>query len=73
MAIRQGVYVVGDSNRLPMRVVELATAMFARETGFSGPDLHRLYADYTDDLGEYTGWGAERSHAGRSSSVAFVC
>lgn len=57
MAIRQGAYVVEDSNRLPMRVVELATAMFARETGFSGPDLHRLYADYTDDLGEYTGWG----------------
>ena len=40
-----------------MRVVELATSMFARETGFSGPVLHRLFAEYTDELGEYTGWG----------------
>ena len=31
--------------------------MFARETGFSGPDLHRLFAEYTEDLGEYAGWG----------------
>ena len=40
-----------------MRVVELATSMFARETGFSGPVLHKLFAEYTDELGEYTGWG----------------
>jgi hypothetical protein len=38
-------------------VVELATTMFARETGFSGPDLYRLFAEYTDGLGEYAGWG----------------
>ncbi|HPV80649.1 MAG TPA: abortive infection family protein [Dermatophilaceae bacterium] len=38
-------------------MVELATTMFARETGFSGPDLHRLFAEYTEGLGEYTGWG----------------
>jgi hypothetical protein len=31
--------------------------MFARDTGFSGPDLHRLFGEYTDELGEYTGWG----------------
>lgn len=31
--------------------------MFARETGFSGPEIHRLFADYTDDLGPYVGWG----------------
>ena len=31
--------------------------MFARETGFSGPVLHKLFAEYTDELGEYTGWG----------------
>ena len=48
----------GSASRgLPPRVIELATAMFARETGFSGPDLHRLFAEYTDVLGEYTGWG----------------
>ena len=45
------------SSRLPVRVVELATSMFARETGFSGPVLHKLFAEYTDELGEYTGWG----------------
>lgn len=44
-------------SRLPVRVIELATTMFARETGFSGPDLHGLFAEYTEDLGEYTGWG----------------
>ena len=31
--------------------------MFARDTGFSGPDLHRLFAEYTEGLGEYAGWG----------------
>ena len=45
------------SEGLPHRVVELATTMFARDTGFSGPDLHRLFAEYTEGLGEYTGWG----------------
>lgn len=24
---------------------------------FSGPDLHRIFAEYTEGLGEYTGWG----------------
>ncbi len=48
---------VDASSGLPVRVVELATTMFARETGFSGPDLHRLFAEYTEDLGEYAGWG----------------
>lgn len=31
--------------------------MFARETGFSGPELHNLFASYTDVLGPYAGWG----------------
>jgi hypothetical protein len=53
--------VVDAGSRLSVRVVELATAMFARDTGFSGPELHRLFAEYTEELGEYTGWsgGAE--------------
>lgn len=42
--------------RLPHKVVELAKSMYAMETGFSGPELHGLFADYTDDLGPYTGW-----------------
>jgi len=45
------------SDRLPYRVTKLATDMFARETGFSGPELHGLFADYTDALGPYQGWG----------------
>ncbi|WP_231639193.1 abortive infection family protein [Mycobacterium sp. Marseille-P9652] len=39
---------------LPYRIVKLATDMFARDTGFSGPEIHQLFADYTDVLGPYT-------------------
>jgi hypothetical protein len=39
---------------LPYGIVKLATDMFARDTGFSGPEIHRLFADYTDVLGPYT-------------------
>ena len=53
-----GEAVVDESSRLPVRVIELATSMFARDTGFSGPELHRLFAEYTEELGEYTGWGS---------------
>ncbi|WP_043661505.1 abortive infection family protein [Nocardia thailandica] len=43
---------------LSYSVIKLATDMFARETGFSGPEIHRLFADYTDVLGPYaTGGG----------------
>ncbi|MDQ3156729.1 MAG: abortive infection family protein [Actinomycetota bacterium] len=45
------------SDRLPQRIVKLATAMFARDTGFSGPEIHDIFADYTDALGPYAGWG----------------
>jgi hypothetical protein len=47
---------------LPYRIVKLATDMFARDTGFSGPEIHRLFADHTDVLGPYTmgGGGASR-------------
>lgn len=31
--------------------------MFARDTGFSGPELHDLFAEHTDALGPYQGWG----------------
>ena len=39
---------------LPYRIVKLAIDMFARDTGFSGPEIHRRFADYTDVLGPYT-------------------
>jgi hypothetical protein len=39
---------------LPYRIVKLAIDTFARETGFSGPEIHRRFADYTDVLGPYT-------------------
>jgi Abortive infection C-terminus len=47
---------------LPYRIVKLATDMFARDTGFSGPEIHRLFADHTDVLGPYTmgGGGSSR-------------
>jgi len=31
--------------------------MFARDTGFSGPEIHDLFAEHTDALGPYQGWG----------------
>jgi len=47
---------------LPYRIVKRATDMFARDTGFSGPEIHRLFTDHTDVLGPYTmgGGGASR-------------
>lgn len=42
---------------LPYKVIKLATNLFARETGFSGPELHEIFADHTDALGPYQGWG----------------
>ncbi|MFC9519185.1 abortive infection family protein [Nocardiaceae bacterium NPDC056970] len=46
---------------LPHRIIELATDMFARDTGFSGPEIHRLFADYTDVLGSYPTSGGSPS------------
>ncbi len=37
--------------------MKLATDMFARETGFSGPEIHDIFAEYTEVLGPYQGWG----------------
>ncbi len=46
------------ARRLPYKIQRLASIMFAgAETGFSGPELHDLFAEYTDQLGPYTGWG----------------
>jgi hypothetical protein len=42
---------------LSFRIIQRATDLFARETGFSGPEIHELFADYTDALGPYRGWG----------------
>lgn len=38
---------------LPFRIDSLATSLFAKETGFSGPQLHDFFARYTDVLGPY--------------------
>lgn len=46
---------------LSQRIVKLATEMFARDTGFSGPEIHDLFADYTDAIGPYSGWGGGES------------
>lgn len=47
---------------MPYRVIKLATDMFARDTGFSGPEIHDLFAEFTDVLGAYSmgGGGASR-------------
>ena len=34
-----------------VQIIKLATDLFARETGFSGPEFHELFAEYTDDSG----------------------
>lgn len=56
-AVAQNVRMSPSPSGLPQRVISLATKMFARETGFSGPQLHELFAEYTDELGPYAGWG----------------
>ena len=38
---------------LPAAAVELATDLFARQYGLSGPEIHRVFAPYTDVLGTY--------------------
>jgi hypothetical protein len=45
------------SKGLPYRITKLATDLFARDTGFSGPEIHNLFAEYTEALGPYAGWG----------------
>jgi Abortive infection C-terminus len=45
------------TDSLPHRVKQLAIDMFARETGFSGPEIHSIFAEHTDALGPYQGWG----------------
>lgn len=49
--------VIPQTDRLPYRITRLAIEMFARDTGFSGPEIHDIFADYTDALGPYQGWG----------------
>jgi hypothetical protein len=44
-------------DRLPYKIVKLATDMFARATGFSGPEIHNIFAEHTDALGPYSGGG----------------
>lgn len=48
--------------RVSQKVVMLATEMFAKSTGFSGPQIHQLFGEYTDVLGSYssTGGGPSR-------------
>lgn len=48
--MRHSVRVEGD---LPRPVLELATDLYAREYGLSGPQLHRLFGYHTNALGSY--------------------
>jgi hypothetical protein len=43
----------GNQPQFAWPVIELATDLFARRTGLSGPELHRLFGQYTDALGPY--------------------
>jgi hypothetical protein len=38
---------------LSYQITRLASQMFAGATGFSGPELHDLFSEYTDALGRY--------------------
>lgn len=42
--------------RLPLAVIELALEMFAGSTGFSGPEIHRFFAEYDASIPDYA-WG----------------
>ncbi|MGP0109392.1 MAG: hypothetical protein ACLPR9_11140 [Acidimicrobiales bacterium] len=38
---------------LPRPIIELATELYAREYGMSGPELHSFFGAYTEALGSY--------------------
>ncbi len=42
-----------DQASVPVAAVELATDLFARKYGMSGPEIHRAFAPHTDALGTY--------------------
>ncbi len=42
--------------QLPFAVVDLAVEMFAGSSGFSGPEIHRFFAQYNESIPDYA-WG----------------
>jgi len=52
---------MASDNRLPKRIIKLASGMFGGVTGMSGPELHDFFSDYTDDLGDYPWQGGAPS------------
>ena len=42
-----------ERRSLSLAIIELATDLFARQYGLSGPEIHRVFAPYTDRLGTY--------------------
>jgi hypothetical protein len=38
---------------LPQSIIEIATDLYGRDYGLSGPELHRFFGQYTDVLGSY--------------------
>lgn len=45
-----------QSKGLPIKIMDMAVDMFAGATGFSGPEIHRFFAHYADDIPDYA-WG----------------
>ncbi|MEA3459626.1 MAG: abortive infection family protein [Chloroflexota bacterium] len=41
---------------LPLQVVKLASAMFAGDTGFSGPEITAFFSQYSNDIVDYWDW-----------------
>jgi hypothetical protein len=42
-------------DNLPLRIRKLAHKIFAGQTGFSGPEIHEFFAQYSDEIPDYTG------------------
>ncbi len=66
-ALTHHVFVLSKREGLPYRMVKLVTDTSARESGFRGPEVHDLFADWTDARGPSKA-GAEGAPLAGSSS-----
>ena len=41
------------SNQLPHEIKKLASSLFARETGFSGPEIYAWFGQFSEEIGDY--------------------
>lgn len=52
-----------QDRRLPPGIQQVLTKMFARDTGFSGPEIFDFFSQYSLEIGSYPWGGTSRSRA----------